>query len=87
VTHTGLGRQVDDISKTALAKQICDCCAIRKIDPFKPKSTHTFEHTETILLELETVVAIQVVDPDHRVTFGEQASSNMEADEPGHTGY
>ena len=81
VTHTGLGGQVDDLIETLLGEQIQQTLFVGQVQLLKLKVAVRGQLRQPRLFELDAVIAVEVIDPHHLMTFAAQTSGRVKADE------
>ncbi len=81
IANTGLGCQMDDSIKRIGLEQPLDRCAVRDIDRIEDESIALSQSLETILFQLNGVVAIEVIDTDNAITSGEKPLGQVITDE------
>ena len=83
IANPGLGREVNDVWKPVRGKQRRHRAAIGDIKLLELEALQAFELRQSCLLEPNVVIAVQVVETDHRSTLFEQTTCDMEPDEAG----
>ena len=87
VTDPRLRRQIDvSINRWVAGGDIEHRGAIGDVDAIEGKIRMPDQSRQSGFLETDVVIAIHVVDPDHRITAIEQFLARMKADEPRDTG-
>jgi len=81
VAHAGLGRHVDDMGELFGREQGAHGFAFGHVLQHEAETGTAFQLSQTVFLELDVVVVVEVVQANHGVALGQQTVTEMIADE------
>jgi hypothetical protein len=86
IADAGLRREMDNRRKPVFCQQSIHRFTISQIDLLESETRLTLQDVQARLFQSRIVIAVEIVQSDHRVAFGQQPARDMEADETRSTG-
>ena len=86
ITHSGLGRQIDDQVESLAFEQSGQRLAVGQVELHEAKPGFGLQLLEAIQLQLHRVIVVDVVQAHDRVAAGQQTPGGVKPNEPGGAG-
>ena len=86
VSDPRLSGQMDDLIDRMIVQEPDDCLPVYQVRQRELESRDGFQSVQPRSFQVDTVVVVQVIQPEHTVPVCEQSLTEMESDESGGTG-